>query len=47
MNKYEALYQCDKYDYFLSAFCGITAGIIDVIFVNRPDVSRFGNISGD
>lgn len=28
--------KCDKYDYLISAFCGLTAGLIDVFFVGAP-----------
>ena len=42
---YTALHNCDKYDYFLAAFCGISAGIIDVLFVNRPGASTLETAS--
>ncbi|MBR2215031.1 MAG: hypothetical protein IJ849_04655 [Selenomonadaceae bacterium] len=44
---YAALQNCDKYDYYLAAFCGISAGIIDVLFVNRPGASALGKASND
>lgn len=32
--------KCDKYDYLISAFCGLTAGLIDVFFVGAPGVGK-------
>lgn len=28
--------KCDKYDYLISAFCGLSAGLIDAFFVGAP-----------
>lgn len=37
--------KCDKYDYFIAAFCGAVAGLIDVFFVGAPGQSPLGNFS--
>lgn len=34
--------KCDKYDYMIAAFCGATAGLIDVFFVGDPLTSVLG-----
>jgi len=34
--------KCDKYDYMIAAFCGGTAGLIDVFFVGDPLSSVLG-----
>ncbi len=41
--KYELLEgKCDKYDYAIAAFCGISAGLIDIFFVGEPKLSSLG-----
>lgn len=41
--KYELLDgKCDKYDYAIAAFCGISAGLIDIFFVGEPKLSSLG-----
>ena len=35
--------KCDKYDYLIAAFCGLSAGIIDAFFVGAPGTSVLGN----
>ncbi|WP_051656817.1 hypothetical protein [Butyrivibrio sp. AE3004] len=35
--------KCDKYDYLIAAFCGGTAGLVDVFFVGDPLTSVLGN----
>ena len=37
--------RCDKYDYMIAAFCGAAAGLIDVLFVGEPHMSKLGNIT--
>lgn len=37
--------KCDKYDYFIAAFCGAVAGLIDVFFVGTPGQSSLGKFS--
>lgn len=34
--------KCDKYDYMIAAFCGSTAGLVDVFFVGDPLTSVLG-----
>ncbi|WP_455719725.1 hypothetical protein [Agathobacter sp.] len=34
--------KCDKYDYMISVFCGLSAGIIDAFFVGTPGKGRLG-----
>ncbi len=34
---------CDKYDYFIAAFCGAASGLIDAFFVGMPKESKLGN----
>ena len=34
--------KCDKYDYAIAAFCGISAGLIDIFFVGEPKLSSLG-----
>ncbi|HDK7156404.1 TPA: hypothetical protein PTV43_003984 [Clostridium botulinum] len=42
--KYELLEgKCDKYDYLMATFSGISAGFIDIIFVGESGNSSFGN----
>lgn len=36
--------KCDKYDYLISAFCGVTAGMVDVFFVGEPGTGSFGRM---
>lgn len=38
---------CDKYDYMAAAFCGATAGIIDILFVGAPGISDLGKITDE
>lgn len=38
---------CDKYDYLIAAFCGATAGIIDVFFVGAPGMRKLGNFTDE
>lgn len=41
--KYELLEgKCDKYDYLIAAFCGISSGLIDIFFVGEPKLSSLG-----
>ena len=35
--------KCDKYDYLIAAFSGMSAGIIDIFFVGMPGNSALGN----
>ena len=35
--------KCDKYDYMIAAFCGLTAGIIDALFVGTPGLGILGH----
>lgn len=37
--------KCDKYDYIIAAFCGTLAGLIDVLFVGAPEISKLGKIT--
>ncbi|WP_455539121.1 hypothetical protein [Terrisporobacter sp.] len=37
--------KCDKYDYLIAAFCGASAGLIDVFFVGVPGKSVLGNFT--
>lgn len=37
--------KCDKYDYMIAAFCGATAGLIDVFFVGAPGKSALGTFT--
>lgn len=37
--------KCDKYDYFISVFCGAVAGIIDTIFVSAPGNGVLGSMT--
>ncbi len=34
--------KCDKYDYMIATFCGVTAGLIDIFFVSDPLTSVLG-----
>ncbi|RMC93023.1 hypothetical protein D9O40_18265 [Clostridium autoethanogenum] len=46
--KYELLEgKCDKYDYAIAAFCGISAGLIDMFFVGEPKLSSLGKWTDD
>lgn len=36
---------CDKYDYFMAAFFGIAAGVMDICFVGAPGKSVFGKMT--
>ena len=29
---------CDKYDYLIAVFCGAIAGMVDSIFLGKPNV---------
>lgn len=42
-----ALYDCDKYDYFVSAFSGLLAGVIDIVFVGTPGESMLGKFTDE
>ncbi|MDD3001362.1 MAG: hypothetical protein PHF29_06375 [Candidatus Riflebacteria bacterium] len=37
--------KCDKYDYLIAAFCGATAGLVDVFFVGAPGQTKLGGFS--
>ena len=37
--------KCDKYDYMIAAFCGLSAGIIDALFVGTPGQGKLGNLT--
>ena len=37
--------KCDKYDYMIAAFCGLTAGIIDALFVGTPGQGKLGQLT--
>ena len=37
--------KCDKYDYLIAAFSGISAGIIDIFFVGSPGNSTLCNFN--
>lgn len=34
--------KCDRYDYLIAAFCGLSAGLIDAFFVGKPGASMLG-----
>lgn len=34
---------CDKYDYMIAVFCGAVAGLVDCIFVGKPDNPALSN----
>lgn len=34
---------CDKYDYLIASFCGVSSGLIDAFFVGMPKASKLGN----
>lgn len=40
-----ALYECDKYDYYVSAISGLLSGVIDILFVGAPGRSALGNFT--
>lgn len=42
---YEQKPDCDKWDYSISAFCGLVAGLIDSFFVGKPGESSLGKWS--
>ena len=37
--------KCDRYDYLISVFSGITTGMIDIFFVSNPASSPLGNFT--
>lgn len=37
--------KCDKYDYMIAVFCGLSAGIIDALFVGAPGQGKLGNLT--
>lgn len=37
--------KCDKYDYLIAAFCGATAGLVDVFFVGAPGQTKLGGFT--
>jgi len=37
--------KCDRYDYMIAAFCGAAAGLVDILFVGAPGMSKLGNIT--
>lgn len=37
--------KCDKYDYLIAAFSGLSAGLIDIFFVGIPSDSVLGNFT--
>lgn len=37
--------KCDKYDYLIAAFCGVSAGLIDAFFVGAPGESALGLVA--
>ncbi len=37
--------KCDKYDYLIAAFCGATAGLVDVFFVGIPGQTKLGRFT--
>lgn len=37
--------KCDKYDYMIAAFCGLAAGIVDILFVSRPGQGKLGKLT--
>lgn len=37
--------KCDKYDYMIAAFCGLSAGIIDALFVGTPTHGKLGQMT--
>lgn len=37
--------RCDKYDYMIAAFCGLSAGIIDALFVSTPGMGKVGHLT--
>ncbi len=40
-----ALINCDRYDYYASAFAGVAAGLIDVLFVGKPGETELGDFT--
>lgn len=34
---------CDKYDYLIAVFCGAIAGMVDIIFLGKPNVKDISN----
>ncbi len=37
--------RCDKYDYLIAAFCGMSAGVIDIFFVGAPGQGALGKFT--
>lgn len=37
--------RCDKYDYMIAAFCGAAAGLVDILFVGAPGMSKLGSFT--
>lgn len=37
--------KCDKYDFLIAAFCGATAGLVDVFFVGAPGQTKLGGFT--
>lgn len=37
--------KCDKYDYMIAAFCGAAAGLVDILFVGAPGMSKLRNFT--
>lgn len=37
--------KCDKYDYMTAVFCGAAAGLVDILFVGAPGMSKLGNFT--
>lgn len=37
--------KCDKYDYMIAAFCGLSAGIVDALFVGAPGQGKLGKLT--
>ena len=35
--------KCDKYDYMIAVFCGVSAAAVDILFVNKPTNSILGD----
>ena len=31
---------CDKSDYLIAAFCGLVAGVVDALFVGKPNLGQ-------
>lgn len=37
--------KCDKYDYMIATFCGAAAGLVDILFVGAPGISKLSSFT--